>query len=169
VLPPINTEQAVRSGQIDAGGLSGVLQDHAIAAGGLRPLFSDYQIFGAYNGGEYVLRDDFIKKYPDTSRIFVSAVAKAIEWERTTPRSQVIAEFTKIIQTRHRNESTDTLQYWKSSGVASTGGLMSDGDFTRWIPWLQQTGVIKSDSLDASALNPYQGKASSPSTTAPAR
>lgn len=32
-------------------------------------------------------------------------MAKAIVWTQTTPRDQVIARFTKIIQKRHRNES----------------------------------------------------------------
>ena len=34
---------------------------------------------------------DFLAKNPETSRTLVTGVAKAIEWERTTPREQVIA------------------------------------------------------------------------------
>src|SRR5665213_3257800 len=111
VLPPNNTEEAIRKGQVDAGALGGVLQDHAVATGGLRSLFNDYDLFGAFNAGQYVLRDDFINKYPKTAEVFVTGVAKAIEWERTTPRDQVIAEFTKIIDSRGRNESTANLKY----------------------------------------------------------
>ncbi|MCW2542343.1 MAG: transporter substrate-binding protein [Frankiales bacterium] len=159
VVPPNNTEEAIRKGQIDVGGLSGVLQDHAIAAGGLRSVFSDYAIFSAYNGGQYVFRDDFIKKNPDTVKTFVTAVAKAIEWERRTPREQVIAEFTKIIKGRGRNESTSNLQYWKSIGIASKGGAISDQDFTEWSDWLQSAGIIKGDALDPSKYytNAYNG------------
>jgi ABC-type nitrate/sulfonate/bicarbonate transport system substrate-binding protein len=150
VLPPNSTEEAVRKGQIDVGTLGGVLQDHAVTTGGLRSLFSDYQLFGAFNGGQYVLRDDFIKKNPEAARTFVTAVAKAIEWERTTPRDKVIAEFTKIINQRHRNESTANLQYWKSVGIASRGGLISDSDFTRWTQWLASTGVVKAGTFTPS-------------------
>jgi ABC-type nitrate/sulfonate/bicarbonate transport system substrate-binding protein len=142
VLPPNDTEQAIRQGQVDAGALSGVLQDHAVATGGLRSVFSDYQLFGAFNGGQYVLRNEFIEKNPTTARAFVTGVAKAIEWERTTPRDQVIAEFTKIIEGRGRNESTRNLQYWKSVGVASTGGAVSDADFTQWTGWLNNAGIV---------------------------
>ncbi|SDY17260.1 ABC-type nitrate/sulfonate/bicarbonate transport system, substrate-binding protein [Amycolatopsis xylanica] len=161
VLPPVNTEQALRNGQVDVGALNGILQDHAAASGGLRRLVSDVEAFGPYNGGPYVLRTDFIKKYPETSKIFVSAVAKAIEWERTTPREEVIARFTKIIQNRHRNESTDTLKYWKSVGITH-GGLISDQDYTLWEGWLKQSGFIKSDKIDTKKLytnefNPYAG------------
>ncbi|MDQ1731377.1 MAG: hypothetical protein QOK10_1536 [Pseudonocardiales bacterium] len=142
VLAPNNTEEAIRKGQVDVGALNAVLQDHALAAGGLRSLFSDYQLFGAFDGGQYVMRDDFIKKNPDASRTFVTGVAKAIEWERTTPRSQVIAEFSKIIQGRGRNESTSNLQYWKSVAIPAKGGVITDQDFAQWGPWLRQSGMV---------------------------
>jgi ABC-type nitrate/sulfonate/bicarbonate transport system substrate-binding protein len=147
-LPPNNTEEAIRKGQVDVGALGGILQDHAVATGGLRSLFSDYQLFGAFNGGQYVLRDDFIKKNPETAKTFVTGVARAIEWERTTPRAKVIAEFTKIINQRHRNESTANLKYWKSVGIASHGGLIRDKDFTQWTTWLESNGVVKAASFD---------------------
>jgi ABC-type nitrate/sulfonate/bicarbonate transport system substrate-binding protein len=160
VIPPVNAEQALRNGQLDVAALQGILQDHALAAGGVRPLFTDVGAFGPYNGGPYVLRTDFLKKYPETAKVFVSAVARAIEWERTTPRDEVIARFTKIIQARGRNESTGTLKYWKSVGI-TRGGLIADQDYTRWEPWLKQEGYLKHDRIDTSKLytnefNPYR-------------
>ncbi|HEY3714149.1 MAG TPA: ABC transporter substrate-binding protein [Jatrophihabitantaceae bacterium] len=146
-LPPNSTEEALRKGQIDVGALGGILQDHAVATGGLRSLFSDYALFGAFDGGQYVLRDDFVKKNPEASRTFVTAVAKAIEWERTTPKAKVIAEFTKIVNGRHRNESTANLKYWKSVGIPSHGGLISDHDFTIWTSWLSSARVVKADAF----------------------
>jgi ABC-type nitrate/sulfonate/bicarbonate transport system substrate-binding protein len=143
VLPPNNTEEAIRKGQIDVGALNGILRDHAVAAGDLRSVFSDFDIFGGYNGGQYVLRNDFIAKNPTTAKTFVTGVARAIEWERTTPKSQVIAEFTKIIAARGRNESTANLRYWKSVGIAAKGGVVSDKDFTEWSGWLSSSGIIK--------------------------
>jgi ABC-type nitrate/sulfonate/bicarbonate transport system substrate-binding protein len=158
-LPPNDTEQAVRRGQVDVGTLSGVLQDHAVATGGLRSLFSDYDLFGAFNGGQYVLRNDFIAQHPAAAKEFVTGVAKAIEWQRTTPRAEVIARFTSIIDKRGRNEKTDNLKYWKSVGVASTGGAISDSDFTRWEPWLVDSGVLKRGALDPKSLytNEFNG------------
>lgn len=158
VTPPNNTEQAIRRGQVDAGALSGVLQDNALANGGLRLLFSDYKLFGAFPGGEYVFRDAFIKQNPDTVRAFVTGVAKAIHWENTTPRDKVIAKFKQIIDDRKRNESTETLQYWKSSGLPGYG-VIADTDFTRWTAWLHSTGIVKgavdAPSLYTDAYNPY--------------
>lgn len=141
VVPPNDTEEALRRGQIDVGVLGGVLQDHAIATGGLRTIFSDYDLFGAFAGGQYVFRDDFIAANPETVRTFTTAVAKAIEWEHETPREEVIARFTKIIEHRDRDESTANLQYWKSPGVPGVGEI-SDEDFTRWEDWLVGTGIV---------------------------
>jgi ABC-type nitrate/sulfonate/bicarbonate transport system substrate-binding protein len=144
VVPPNDTEEAIRRGQVDAGVLGGVLQDNAVAKGGLRSLFNDYELFGAFAGGQIVLRKDFIEKNPETARIFTTGVAKAIEWERSTPREDVIARFTSIIDKRQRSESTATLKYWKSVGVPSKGAI-SDEDFSRWTAWLQDTEIVKGD------------------------
>jgi ABC-type nitrate/sulfonate/bicarbonate transport system substrate-binding protein len=156
VLPPLNTEESLRRGQIDVGALSNVLQDHALEVGGLRPLFTDSELFGSFSGGQYVLRNDFIEENPRTAEILVSGIARAIEWARTTPREEVIARFTQIIEKRRRNESTENLKYWKSTGIPST--VIADTDFTRWSDWLRSTGV---DDLDVSKLytnefNPYR-------------
>jgi len=152
VLPPNDTEQAIRRGQVDVGSLSGVLQDHAVATGGLRSLFSDYGMFGAFNGGQYVLREDFIAQHPGAAKELVTGVAKAIEWERTTARSEVIARFTSIIEKRGRNEKTDNLKYWKSVGVPAPGGVITDRDFTRWQGWLEGSGIVAKGALKPSEL-----------------
>jgi ABC-type nitrate/sulfonate/bicarbonate transport system substrate-binding protein len=152
VLPPNDTELALRRGQVDVATLGGVLQDHAIATGGLRSLFSDYDLFGAFNGGQYILLNDFIDKRPQATKDFVSGVAKAIEWERTTPRQKVIARFTSIIERRGRNEKTDNLKYWKSVGVPSKGGLISDKDYTLWQSWLESTGIVGKGALKPAEL-----------------
>jgi ABC-type nitrate/sulfonate/bicarbonate transport system substrate-binding protein len=159
-LPPPNIEDALRHHQIDVAALSGQFQQHAVKTGGVRPVFTDVNAFGPFNGGPYVFRNDFIQKNPDAVRAFVAGVAKAIEWERTTPRAKVIAEFTKIIDGRHRpNEDTSTLKYWLSVGVPSKGGVIGAKDFTRWESWLKDTGAL-TGSLDVSKLytnkfNPY--------------
>ena len=126
MVPPVNTEQSLRAGQIDVAVLGGTLRDKALARGGIHPLFTDYQLLGKFTAGSYVFRTDFIKKNPDTVRKFVSGVAKAIEWSRSQPRATVIAEFEKIIKARGRNEDDSQLQYWKSYGVAGNGGVIAD-------------------------------------------
>ena len=129
VVPPNDTEEAIRRGQVDAGSLGSILQDRAIANGGLRSVFSDFDLFGSFAGGPYVLREDFIAQNPNTTRTFTTAVAKAIEWERTTPRKEVIAK-----------------------------GEIKDEDFTRWNDYLKSVGIIKDD-LDPKKLytNEFNG------------
>lgn len=144
VLPPNDTEQAVRRGQVDVGALGSVLQDRAVAAGGLRSLFSDFELFGTFPGGQYVFRNDFLSKNPDTVRTFTTGVAKAIEWETTTPRDEVIERFTKIIEGRGRSESTDVLKFWKSVGVPDAG-VIQDTHFTLWEDYLKDAGLISGD------------------------
>ncbi|MFE9846848.1 ABC transporter substrate-binding protein [Streptomyces goshikiensis] len=152
VVPPVNTEQALRQKQIQVGVLSGVLRDKALATGGIRPLFKDHELLGAFSAGTYVMTRRFIKENPDTARTFTTGVAKAIEWSRTTPREEVIARMTEIVRKRGRNEDTSTLQYWHSYGVAETGGRIADKEFQLWIDWLGERGEIKKGGLKAGDL-----------------
>ncbi|UGT67302.1 ABC transporter substrate-binding protein [Nocardia gipuzkoensis] len=143
VLPPPNTEDALRRGQIDVAASSGQFQKRAIANGGLRAVFTDYEQFGPFNGGQYVFRNDFIAENPDSVRAFVDGAAKAIEWQKTTPREQVIAKFTEFIEKRERSgEDASSVKYWLSVGVPATNGVIVDTDFLRWEDWLRDTGAI---------------------------
>ena len=150
VLPPVNTEQSLRAHQIDVGVLGGILRDKALADGGIKPLFTDFDLLGPFSAGTYVFRDDFLAKNPDTVRAFTSGVAKAIEWARTTSRPEVVDRFTKIIKARGRNEDTAALKYFKSYGIAGTGGVIADKEFTTWISWLEQQGQIPKGKVKAS-------------------
>jgi ABC-type nitrate/sulfonate/bicarbonate transport system substrate-binding protein len=152
VVPPVNTEQTLRAHQIDVATLGGILRDKALAAGGIKALFTDYDLLGSFSAGTYVFRDDFIAKNPDTVRAFTSGVGKAIEWARTTPRDQVVDRFTKIVKARGRNEDTSTLRYFKSFGIAGTGGVIAEKEFTTWISWLEQQGQIPAGKVTASAV-----------------
>ncbi|MFD9335537.1 ABC transporter substrate-binding protein [Streptomyces sp. NPDC060028] len=160
VIPPVNTEQSLRQKQIEVGVLTGVLRDKALAAGGIRPLFTDVELLGPFSAGTYIMTERFIKQNPDTVRTFVTGVAKAIEWSRTTPREQVIARMTEIVKKRGRNEDTATLQYWHSYGVAETGGRITDTSFQLWLDWLGERGEIKQGQLKAADLytNEFNGQ-----------
>ncbi|MFD7611464.1 ABC transporter substrate-binding protein [Streptomyces sp. NPDC059828] len=159
VVPPLNTEQSLRRGQIEVGVLGGVLRDKALATGGIRPLFTDHQLLGDFSAGSYVLTERFIERNPVTARTFVTGVAKAIEWARTTPREDVVARMTEIVRKRDRNEDTATLGYWQSHGVAETGGRIGDKEFRLWIDWLAERGEIGKDRIKASDLytNQFNG------------
>ncbi|WP_244561342.1 hypothetical protein [Bradyrhizobium canariense] len=69
------------------------------------------------------------------------------------------ARFDKIIAERKRNEDASSIKYWKSTGVASKGGVISDAEIQVWIDWLEKDGLFK----------PGQVKASDTTTFVPAR
>ncbi|MEU4554325.1 ABC transporter substrate-binding protein [Micromonospora violae] len=144
-LPPVNTEQSLRQRQIDVAVLGGVIRDKAVASGGIRTIFTDYELLGAFSGGAYVFRDDFIKHNPETVKAFVTGVGKAIEWARTQPRETVVARMRDIIAKRGRNEDPSLVAYWKSSGVAGRGGLINEEEFGTWIDWLAAEGELRGD------------------------
>jgi ABC-type nitrate/sulfonate/bicarbonate transport system substrate-binding protein len=143
VMPPGSTEQALRERQVDAAQMQTLLYEKAQPRGELRLLFSDHQLFGDFNAGSYVMREDFIKKHPNTVRHFVRASAKAIEWARSHPRAEVIARLEHAMQRRGANEDLTQLKYWRSTTVATRGGLMRDADFQLWIDWLVKDGQLK--------------------------
>ncbi|MEV6730956.1 MULTISPECIES: ABC transporter substrate-binding protein [unclassified Streptomyces] len=152
VIPPVNTEQALRAKQIEVGVLTGILRDKAVASGGIRPLFTDVDLLGAFSAGTYIMTERFIKQNPDTVRTFVTGVAKAIEWSRTTPREEAVARMTEIVKKRGRNEDTTALQYWRSYGIAETGGRIPDKEFQLWLDWLGERGEIKQGQFKPSDL-----------------
>ncbi|MGW0549688.1 ABC transporter substrate-binding protein [Streptomyces altiplanensis] len=166
VVPPVNTEQTLRQKQIDVAVLGGVLRDKALATGGLRPLFTDFELLGAFSAGTYVMTDRFLKQNPDTARIFVTAVGRAVEWSRSTPHEEVIARMTDIVKKRGRNEDTAPLKYWRSYGVAEKAGLITGKELQLWIDWLAERGDIKKGQVALSGLytNDFNGNTKSPST-----
>lgn len=143
VVPPVNTEQVLRQKQIDVAVLGGMLRDRALERGGIRKLFSDYDLFGPFTAGSYVFTEKFIKQNPNTVKKFVEAIAKAIEWTRTTPREEVIARYQSIIEKRNRKEDKTTVTYWKSPGIAEKGGYIKPSEYQVWIDWLVRSGELK--------------------------
>ncbi|MGP3926874.1 ABC transporter substrate-binding protein [Streptomyces sp. 8N616] len=152
VVPPVNTEQSLRQKQIEVGVLGNILREKALATGGIRPLFTDYELLGAFSAGTYVMTERFLTQNPDTARTFVTGVARAIEWARTTPHEEVIARMTDIVKKRGRNEDTKPLTYWKSFGVAETAGRITGKELRLWIDWLAERGDIAQGRVKASDL-----------------
>lgn len=161
VVPPVTGEQTLRASQVDVATLGGVLRDKALERGGIRPLFTDKDLFGVFSAGSYVLTNKFITDHPKATRKFVEATAQAIEWARTTPPEEVRARYAKIIKERGRKEDGSSIKYWKSTGVAGTGGLIAPEEFETWVNWLVKEGTIREGEIDGSAIftnqfNPYR-------------
>jgi ABC-type nitrate/sulfonate/bicarbonate transport system substrate-binding protein len=132
-----------------------------VSRGGVRPLFTDGDLFGAFSYGTYIARDDFLARNRDAVADLTQGTARAIRWAQTTPRDQVIAKFKDIITRRGREgESPDKANYWKSTGVAGPGGVTREQEIQLWIDWLVRNGEVESGKLTAKDLytnefNPY--------------
>lgn len=160
VVPPVNTEQALRSNQIDVAALNGVFRETAQSRGGIHPLFTDRDIFGQASYGSLLFRTDFIERNRDAVADFVQGTARAIRWAQLTPRDEVVAKYAEIIGKRGRNENTDLLEYWRSSGIPVAGGVIADKEIEVWVDWLERNGELDKGQLTAADLftnefNPY--------------
>ena len=151
-IPPVTGEQALRQGSVDVTTLSGVLRDKALERGGLRRLFADTDLFGNFTGGSYVLREKFINDNPNTSRKLIEGISRAIAWAQATPPEEVRVRFERIIAERKRNEDASPIKYWKSTGVATKGGVIGDAEVQVWIDWLVKDGLLKPDQLKPSDI-----------------
>jgi ABC-type nitrate/sulfonate/bicarbonate transport system substrate-binding protein len=149
-VPPVTGEQALRQGSVDVTTLNGILRDKALERGGVRKLFADTDLFGNFTGGAYVLREKFVRDNPNTSRKLIEGISRAIAWAQTTPPEEVRARFERIIVERKRNEDASPIKYWKSTGVATKGGVIGDGEIQVWIDWLVKDGLLKPNQLKAS-------------------
>ncbi|MFI9533218.1 ABC transporter substrate-binding protein [Nocardia fusca] len=160
VVPPVNTEQALREGQIDVGTLNSIQRESALERGGIRALFTDRDLFGAFSYGTYVMRDDFIAANPEAVRDFVQGTARAIRWTQVLPREEVVARFLDIIHKRGRTESAEPVKYWRSSGIPVPGAVIAERELQIWIDWLVRNGELDDDAPAARDLytneyNPY--------------
>jgi ABC-type nitrate/sulfonate/bicarbonate transport system substrate-binding protein len=172
VVPPITSEQSLRAGQVDVAAINGVLRDKALERGGLRLLFSDYQLYGGFNAGSYVFRTRFIEENPKTVARFVDGTARAIEWARTTPREEVVARYEEIIRKRGRNEDASAVRYWKTTGITSPGGTVRERDLQLWIHWLVHAGELKAGEVTPAQIftnefNPFSKPPAAVSKTGP--
>jgi ABC-type nitrate/sulfonate/bicarbonate transport system substrate-binding protein len=161
VVPPVNGEQALRQGQVDVTTLTDIVRDKALERGKLRKVFSDYDLYGAFTAGSYVFTRDFLRDNPKTVRRFVEGTARAIEWARSAPRADVIARMEALIARRGRSEDVSAIKYWKSTGIAGQGGLITDREFQVWIDWLVKDAELQPDQLQPNDIytnefNPFQ-------------
>lgn len=132
VVPPVSAEQALRSGQLDVAVLTDTHREKALARGGIRAVFSDYELLGAFSAGSYVLRSDYLRTHGTTARALVAGTARAVRWAQTHTRDEVVARFADIIARRQRNEDTEAIRYWRSTGVAGRGGVIAEREFDLW-------------------------------------
>jgi ABC-type nitrate/sulfonate/bicarbonate transport system substrate-binding protein len=151
-LPGINSEAALREGQVDAAYLFGSLKEIALRNGGIEQVVNDVDLVGEYNAGSYVLRDRFIAENPDTTRDFVAAVAKALDYTQTHPVAKVRAVMKDYLVEHGRADYASALDLWKGTGVPTAGGVVADEDFELWLDWLEAEGEVDEGAIEPSEI-----------------
>lgn len=152
MLPPITSEQAMRNGQVDVAVLSNITEKIALKNGGLRKVFADIDLYGAFTAGSYSMRKSFIEQNPELVQRVVTGIGRAHNWLQNTPIEEVRARFTRIIQERQRNENLALIPYFTGYGISSKSGLQQAQDFKPWIDLMVQDKKIKAGQLDAQRI-----------------
>lgn len=151
-LPPINQESALREGQVDAVWMSSTTKELALRHGGIRVLTDDTDFAGIHNAGSSVLTEQFIEENPTTTRALVAGISRAIEFEQTHSREEVLDVYGQWLTEEGRAGRIESLELWKGNGVATEGGTLREGDFTLWLDWLESSGEIEAGSLNVDEL-----------------
>lgn len=159
VVPPLNTELALRQGQIEAGNLGTIFKDVALDKGGLHEIFRDTSLIGNLSFAVQVFRDDYIEQNPEVVKDYVQGVARAIRWAQLRPRDEVVDKFVEIIDARGRNENTEFVKKWKSAGIPAPGGVIAPEEFTLWVDVAERFGDLPAgidvEGLYTNDFNPY--------------
>jgi len=131
-------EEVLRQGLVDVVAPVGPQIDKMEAGGGVRVLFTDYDVIGNQTHCGMFMSDKFIKENPDVVRHFVEASAKAADWAKDHPKeAQELAA--KIMKNKGGNP--EIAKYWKGFGVREHA-LLLDSDVQFWIDWLVKDGRI---------------------------
>ncbi len=160
VIPPANSEQVLRQGQVDGVILGTISLEVAKERGGVRELFNDIDVFGPASNGSLVFRDDYIEENPEVVEEFVSGVARAIRWTQLEDPEAVKNAYTEILTTRDRGEDTNLVQYYRSLGVSTPGGVITESEYSTWIEQLKRSNGLKNTDLKpqdvyTNEFNPY--------------
>lgn len=158
-LPAINSEAAVRNGQVDAALISGALFTQALKTPGLKVVVKDTDILGDYDGDQYVMANSWLKGHPAAAKEFVGGMAKALVYTQTHSVADTLNIIKPYLEAHDLKDDATALSSYLGTGVSAKGGVISARDFSRWIPWLQQKGLIKGtpdvSKMFTNEYNPY--------------
>ncbi|KAB2940883.1 MAG: ABC transporter substrate-binding protein [Candidatus Methanoperedens sp.] len=149
-------EEVLRQGLVDVVAPVGAQIDRMEAGGGVRVLFTDYDIIGNQTHCGMFMSEKFIKENPRAVKLFVEGSAKAADWAKDHPEEarELAAEIMK-----DKGGNPDMAKYWKGFGVREHA-LLQDSDVQFWIDWLVKDGRIsegqyKPSDFYTNEYNPY--------------
>jgi ABC-type nitrate/sulfonate/bicarbonate transport system substrate-binding protein len=144
VIPPINAEEALVHGQLDAIALLGVFRQKAEESADVKLLVKDTEILGGpYTSNSFFVSNNFTEDNPAVATELVTGLAKANHYLQTTPAPQVIELLTKIAEENGRSEELEVLELYTSAGVKNPYGALEPDEFEPWIKYLEEEGELE--------------------------
>jgi ABC-type nitrate/sulfonate/bicarbonate transport system substrate-binding protein len=146
VVPGPQLEQVLRHKQVDVaavGAWQTVFAGKMAAEGGVRVLFTAYDVLGTIMLDGDVMKKSFIAEHPQAVRDFVTVSAKAGDWTEghLEEAKQLMA---KIYE--ERGDNPELAKYFLGYGLRQHG-LYTDHDPQFWIDMLVQEGKLKPGQL----------------------
>ncbi len=155
---PFLTEEIFRRGEVDVMPASEVIEWHLLKNGGVRPLVTYYDIWGKASGNPaYVVSEEFMKKNPDATRRFVTALAKAADYINANPEEALQIEIK-----RNFDPNSEPAKHIKAHRYPEHA-LISEEQVKQWIDRMVKYGDIKEGQIKPSDIytnefNPYYKK-----------
>jgi ABC-type nitrate/sulfonate/bicarbonate transport system substrate-binding protein len=162
-LPPLNTPQALKEGQVDAAYLSAQAIANTKKIFPVTTIVSDVDVVGGpYSGGAVTLRDEFIEKQPDTAKVLVTGYAKAVTFIETHEKQEIYDVLFPWLDKHGYSDDKQTIEtnFLGTLGVPTAKPTIKDHDIAIWLDWLKSRGDVDAGSIDTSDVftnefNPY--------------
>jgi ABC-type nitrate/sulfonate/bicarbonate transport system substrate-binding protein len=141
-VPGPQLDQILRHNQADVvavGAWQSIFAGKIEAEGGVRVLFTDYDVLGNIVLGTDAMEKAFIARHPQAVKDFVTASARAADWTAAHPEEakKLVA---KILESR--GDNGELAKYWPGFGMPEHA-LYTDRDAQFWIDVLVRGGRIK--------------------------
>lgn len=153
---PFLAEGLLRKGEVDMISVSEVTEWKLLTKGGVRRITSNYEVWGKASGNPaYVVSEDFMKNYPDATRKFVSALAKAADYINANQDDALRI----TIKRNYGNIDPDAAKQIKTKSYPEHA-LISEEQVKQWIDRMVKYGDIKEGQIKPSDIytsefNPY--------------
>lgn len=150
-VPGPQLEQILRHQQTDVvavGAWQSVFAGKTQADGGVRVLFTDYDVLGSIVLGTDAMENAFIAQHPQAVRDFVTVSARAADWTAQHPE-EARALIARILKSRGDNPAL--AQYWPGFGLRQHA-LYTPHDAEFWLDVLVRAGRLKPGQLTADGV-----------------
>jgi ABC-type nitrate/sulfonate/bicarbonate transport system substrate-binding protein len=162
-VPGPQLDQILRHKQADVvavGGWQTIFAGKIEAEGGVRILFTDYDVLGDMTLGNFAMKRAFIDAHPQAVKDFVTISAKAADWSVEHP-AEAKELFAQILAKRGDNPAL--AQYWAGYGLRGHA-LYTTQDAKFWIDTLVREGRLTPgqftpEDIETNSYNGFAGLA----------